>query len=147
VTIPVQIDATGPALAEVFTGFDSLVARPVTDAEVNRSVTAYQTVLAGIPETAAGFFGALLSMEAEGIGLDETIAYAERMTRLDLSEVQAEAARLSVLDNAVIIIAGDPERILPQLAAIGITDVGTITMPNSSGAAAPITTPASRPAN
>lgn len=146
VTIPVQIDATGPALAEAFTGFESLVARPVTDAEVNRSVTAYQTVLASIPETAGGFFGALVSMESEGIDLDETIAYAERMTRLDLGEVQAEAAKLSLLDNAVIIIAGDPARIMPQLEAMGITEVATITMPNDA-AATPVETPASMPAN
>jgi predicted Zn-dependent peptidase len=146
VTIPVQIDATGPALAEAFSGFESLISRPVTDTEVNRSVTAYQTVLASIPETAGGFFGALVSMQSEGIDLDDTIAYAERMTRLDLSDVQAEAANLAELDNAVIIIAGDPERILPQLKAMGITEVATITMPTGAVAGA-VTTPASMPAN
>lgn len=129
VTIPVQIDATGPALAEVFTGFDSLVARPVTDIEVTRSVSAYQTALASLPETAAAFFGAVVSMQMEGIDIDETLAYADRMTRLDLAEVQAEAARLAPLDRAVIVISGDPDRILPQLRAMGITDVGTITLP------------------
>ena len=36
------------------------------------------------------------------------------------------AANLAALDRAVIVIAGDPEAILPQLSAIGITDVETI---------------------
>jgi zinc protease len=143
VTIPVQIDATGPALAEAFIGFDSLVSRPVTGPEIDRSVSAYHSALASLPETAAGFFGAVVNMQASGIDFDETIAYAERMTRLDLAEVQAEALKLALLDRAVIIIAGDAERIVPQLNAMGITDIETITMPNSAAAV----TPASVPAN
>jgi hypothetical protein len=30
------------------------------------------------------------------------------------------------LDQAVIVIGGDPEKVLPQLAAMGITDVETL---------------------
>lgn len=129
VTIPVQIDATGPALAEVFKGFDSLVSSPVTDAEVNRSVSAYHTALASLPETAATFFGAVVGLQQNGVDLDRVLAHAERMTELDLDEVQAAAMKLAMLDRAVIIVAGDPNQILPQLAAMGITGVETITMP------------------
>jgi zinc protease len=134
VTIPVQIDATGPALAEVFRGFDSLVAHPVTDAEVTRSVNAYNTVLASLPETASAFFTAIVGMHYEGIDLDKSLAHAQRMTELELDEVQAEAMKLAMLDRAVIIIAGDPGLILPQLDAMGITEVGTIVMPNAAAA-------------
>lgn len=132
VTIPVQIDATGPALAEAFKGFESLVANPITDAEVSRSVRAFQTLQASLPETSAAFFGAVVSMHAQGVDLDRALEHAQRMTELELAEVQAEATDLAPLDRAVIIIAGDPDRIMPQLAEMGITDVGMIPVPSSA---------------
>jgi len=141
VTVPVQIDAAGPALAEVFAGFDSLISAPVTEAEVTRSISGYHTALASLPETAGGFFGAIVNMRADGIDLDETIAYAERMTQLTLDEVRAEAAELARLDQAVIIISGDPDRIGPQLEAMGIDDAEIIPMPLGAPAA-PVAPPA-----
>jgi predicted Zn-dependent peptidase len=123
VTIPVQIDATGAALEEAFKGFDSLTSVPVTADEVNRTVTANFTALATLPETAAGFFNAFVGWEKEGIDFNRTIASLREMTRLQVTDVQAEALRLGLLDHAVVIIAGDPALILPQLEALGITDV------------------------
>jgi predicted Zn-dependent peptidase len=135
VSMPVQIDATGPALAEAFAGFASLIDQPVTAAEVTRSISAYHTLLAGLPETAGGFFGGLVGMQQDGIALDQVMARVEQMTRLDLAEVQAAATDLASLAQAVIIVAGDPERIEPQLEALGISEIGRMAVTPGDGVA------------
>jgi predicted Zn-dependent peptidase len=126
VTIPVQSDATGAALTEALAGFDSLVSTPVSEAELGRSLMSYLTAQAGLPETAGGFFGALVSWEKDGVELDSLVTFLKRMSALDLGDVRKVGATLAGLERAVIVIAGDPGTILPQLAAIGITDAETI---------------------
>jgi hypothetical protein len=57
------------------------------------------------------------------------------MTRLDLAEVQAAATELASLAQAVIIVAGDPERIEPQLEALGISEIGRMAVTPGDGVA------------
>jgi hypothetical protein len=122
----VQRDASGPALAEYFNGFDSLVKHPVEQEEVNRTVTSYQLALAGLGETSSGLFSALAEMQGSRLTLEDKIAGMDAMTKVTLEAVRAEAIKLASLDQALIVLAGDPEFVLPQLKAIGITDVEII---------------------
>jgi hypothetical protein len=119
----VQRDASGPALAEYFNGFDSLVKHPVEQAELDRTVTKYQLALAGLGETSSGLFGALANMQGSRLTLEDQIKGMDAITRLTLDDVRAQAVKLASLDQALIVLAGDPEFVLPQLKAIGITDV------------------------
>jgi zinc protease len=122
----VQRDASGPALAEYFNGFDSLVKHPVEQEELNRTITGYQLALAGLGETSSGLFNALADMQGSQLTLEEKIAGMDAMTTLTLEAVRAEAVKLASLDQALIVLAGDPEFVLPQLKEIGITDVEII---------------------
>lgn len=124
--IPVQSDQTAAALAEAIAGFDSLIASPVTEAELKRSLMSYLSAQAGLTETAGGFFSALVGWERDGIALDEFVGFLARLTALELEDVRLAATLLAGLDRAVIAIAGDPDIVLPQLAAEGFTDIETV---------------------
>ncbi|MER2632709.1 MAG: insulinase family protein, partial [Rhizobiaceae bacterium] len=123
VATTVERDNTGPAVAEILRGFDSLSAKPVGDDEVNRTVTAYRQALAGVSETASGLFAALLTAVGSGTTLEENQKRREERTRLTRDAVADEALKLAPLAPSLIVVAGDPRIVLPQLTAIGLTDV------------------------
>ncbi|MGD9915949.1 MAG: M16 family metallopeptidase [Rhizobiaceae bacterium] len=126
ITTTVQRDASGPALQEFFNGFDSLAKVPVSQEELDRTLTAHQLGLAGIAETSGGLFQELTGMVGSGLTLEDRVGGLEAMTRLSLDTVRAEALKLAPLDQALIVVAGDPQVVMPQLKAIGITEVEVI---------------------
>jgi predicted Zn-dependent peptidase len=126
VATTVERDATGPAIAEILKGFDGMATIPVTADEVNRTITAYRQALASEAETSAGLFGDLISATATGSTLEQDHHWREEKTRLQRQNVAAQAVALSLLNPALIVVAGDPDIVMPQLAAIGLTDVTRI---------------------
>ena len=122
----VQRDNTGPAVAEFFTGFDSLAKRPVEQGELDRTVTAYQRAMASIAETSGGLFGTVGALAGEGRTLDQVFTRMEAVAALTLDPVRKQALELAPLDRALIVLAGDPDAVLPQLKAIGVTDVEVV---------------------
>ena len=119
VATTVERDNTGAAIAEILKGFQGMASIPVTAEEVNRTVTLYRQVLAGEAETSAGLFAELLAAVGAGSTLEENHKWREEKTRLALAGVAGQAVALSPLDPAIIVVAGDPEIVMPQLAAIG----------------------------
>lgn len=119
----VERDNTGPALAEFFTGFDSLVKRPVEQGELDRTVTAYQRAMASVAETSGGLFDTVTSLAGEERTLDQLFGRMQEVAALTLEPVRAQALGLASLDRALIVLAGDPDTVLPQLEAIGVTGV------------------------
>ncbi len=111
---------TADALAEIFAGFDSLTSAPVTDAELQRTVTAYLASIAGIAETAAGLFGEVTNDLGASQSLEEVQARRLATTKLTLPEVRAAAQSLKSLDDAVIAVVGDAKLVRPQLEALGL---------------------------
>jgi zinc protease len=122
----VQRDSTGPALAEFFTGFESLLTQPVEQRELDRTVTAYQRAMASVAETSGGLFDTVTSLAGEARTMEQLFARMEAMAALTLEPVRAQAAELASLDRVLIVLAGDPDAVLPQLEAIGVTDVEVI---------------------
>lgn len=119
----VERDNTGAALEEVFKGFDTLKATPPTQDELDRTVTAYRTSIAGMAETSGGLFSTLIGDAGIGITLEQDHARREGVTELKLAPVQGQAAALAALDPSLVVVTGDPEVVLPQLKAIGLADV------------------------
>jgi predicted Zn-dependent peptidase len=98
----------------------------VTDAELERSVTTYLTAQASFTETAGGLFGALVSWEQDGVELDSLVRLLRQLTELKLDDVRAVASSIADLEQAVIVVAGDPDIVLPQLVAMGFSEVTTV---------------------
>lgn len=129
VEVPVATDVLGPALTEVLNGFAELQTVPVTEDELTRNLTAFLTGMASTSETAGGLFGAVVSGLESGLSLEELLTHQEQMTTLTLADVQAAATALAGLDTSVIAIAGDADAVLPQLTALGFTDVEVLPAP------------------
>lgn len=121
ISAPVQADRVGEALKDVVAGFGSLVTEPVSDIELNRTVMNAATGIASIGETGSGLLGLVLSAEGMGMTPEQVQGLTEDIVALKLSDVQAEAKVLSVLDSAVVVIGGDPATLVPQLEAAGFT--------------------------
>jgi len=126
VEMTVERDNTGAALQEVFKGFGTLTTLPVSEQELNRTITAYTTAMAATTETGRGFAGYLIDTATLGIPLEDDHERRQRVANLKLEPVRLEAPKLASLDHALIVIAGDPDIVLPQLAAIGISDVEVV---------------------
>lgn len=123
VEMTVERDNTGAALAEVFKGFETLKTQPVSEQELTRTVTAYRTSIAATAETGRGFAGYVVDGATLGVTVEDDHARRERIASLTLDPVKAEAPELASLDTSLIVVAGDADVVLPQLAAIGIKDV------------------------
>lgn len=120
ISAPVDRDHTGAALAEIVKGFESLVLAPPTAAELGRTVNAYRTALAGAAETGSDLFATILANNGIDMTLEEHYRRQRDVTELDLGDVRRQAAALASLEPSVIVIAGDPGAIMPQLAGMGI---------------------------
>lgn len=114
---------TGPALVEFLKGFDELKTIPVEEEELGRTRMAYRGTLANAAETAANLIGSAISMAGMGLTLNDYFTRNREMETLSLEAVRAKAVELGSLDNSLIVVAGDPEHVLPQLREIGITDI------------------------
>jgi zinc protease len=119
----VESSVTGEALTEIFAGLDSLATSPPTQAEIDRTVTQYQTMMAGMSETAGGLFNSLVMSKGVGRDLDSNLDMYESVIGIGLTGVQAEAATLASLDQSIIVLSGDPDVIMAELKSIGIEDV------------------------
>lgn len=114
---------TGPAITEILKGFAGLKTLPVAQDEVDRTVTVYRRALAGSAETSAGLFSSLIGAVGSGSTLEDQQGRMTARSRLTLDAVQKQALALSSLEPSLIVVAGDPDVVMPQLAAIGLKDV------------------------
>ncbi len=119
---PVQADKVGASLAEIFTAFDSLASVPVSELELTRSTMGAASTQAGLAETAGGLLGLVMSAVDVGMTAEELNGWIADLITQTLPTVQAEAEQMASLDDAIIVISGDPAVVLPQLEEIGITD-------------------------
>jgi predicted Zn-dependent peptidase len=121
-TAPVQADKVGASLIDIFAAFDGLAALPVMEAELTRTVMASASVQAGSAETSRGLFDLVVTAAGMGLTAEELNGRLDQIVALKLPAVQEQAEALSSLESAVVVIAGDPATILPQLEEIGIHD-------------------------
>lgn len=126
VATTVERDNTGAAIEEILKGFDGLTTLPVTQEEVDRTVTVYRRSLAGSAETSAGLFGSLVAAVGAGSTLEEQQSRIAARTELALEAVQKQALALSSLERSLVVVAGDPDVVEPQLKAIGFDAVEVV---------------------
>ena len=126
VSSAVAADQVGTAIADIRAGFEGLASIPVAQAELDRTVMATASSTAGTVETSSGLFGLVMSAASAGMTAEEMNGKLDEIVALQLPAVEAAAQSLASLDRALVVISGDPQSILPQLQAVGITDVTVI---------------------
>ncbi len=123
VTAAVEADKAGEAMTDILAGFQSLKVQPVTAEELNRTAMASASATASSIETSGSMFSVTVSAATVGLTPSEYIGRLDEVVNMTLPEVQAVAEQMAVVDRAVAVIVGDPQVILPQLDAAGLTNV------------------------
>jgi hypothetical protein len=74
-----------------------------------------------VSETGGGLIGLVLGAAGMGMTPEQLQGLMQDVVALELPEVQAQGRALSELDAALVVIAGDPVALVPQLEAAGFT--------------------------
>ncbi len=122
---PVEADHTADALADILAGYASLKTAPVRADEVQRTATTMLTRIAGTAETAGGLFDTVVQQVGIGSTLEDVHLRRLEIAALTEELVRPMAEQLASTDRAVIAIVGDPDVVLPQLEAMGLSVVMT----------------------
>lgn len=121
---PVQADKTGDSIVALKGEIASYLAeRPATAAEVTQVVNYQSRSLPGAFETADAVLGALLDNSRFGRADDYVAKLTASYRALSVAEIN-RAAQATLKPQALTwVVVGDKAQILPQLAAIGMTEV------------------------
>src|SRR5690606_12191347 len=117
---PVERDVAGAAVEEILRIVAGLATHPVREEELERTRMAYYAAMAATGQTTQGLIDEICRRVGRGSSLEEAHRRREAVVKLDLARVQRTAHALASLDRLLIVAAGDPGSIVPQLQAIGL---------------------------
>jgi hypothetical protein len=133
----VNTDVTVPAIEDTLTELTRIREAPVDATEL----AAARDFLIGVfPlrfETAGAVVGALGSLAAHGLGVEELVAYRSNIEAVDIEAVTAAARSRIDVDNASIVLVGDVDAFGPALEAAGLGRIA-IERDEVAGEAGPI---------
>ena len=133
----VNTDVTVPAIEDMLAELTRIREAPVEPAEL----AAARDFLIGVfPlrfETAGAVVGALGSLAAHGLGVEELVAYRSNIEAVDIEAVTAAARSRIDVDNASIVLVGDVDAFGPALEAAGLGRIA-IERDEVAGEAGPI---------
>ena len=120
IEVPIDRDALGASLTEVLRIVAGLATDPVQEEELERTRIAYQTAMASTGQTGQGLFEEICRRVGRGSSLKAAHLRRLEVVGLDLAEVRAQAETLARLERVLVVVAGDPAVIMPQLQAMGL---------------------------
>ena len=120
VEAPVEREVAGAAVAEILRLVGDLATDPVRDDELERTRMAYYAAMAATGQTSQGLIDEVCRRVGRGSSLEEGHRRRLAVVALELGQVQRAAAALGAFDRVLIVAAGDPGAIVPQLRAIGL---------------------------
>ena len=133
----VNTDVTVPAIEDMLAELTRIREAPVDAPEL----AAARDFLIGVfPlrfETAGAVVGALGSLAAHGLGVEELVAYRSNIEAVDIEAVTAAARSRIDVDNASIVLVGDVDAFGPALEAAGLGRIA-IERDDLTGEAGPI---------
>jgi len=116
----VNTDVTVPAIEDMLAELTRIREAPVDASEL----AAARDFLIGVfPlrfETAGAVVGALGSLAAHGLGVEELVAYRSNIEAVDIAAVTAAARSRIEVDDASIVLVGDVDAFGPALEAAGL---------------------------
>lgn len=118
--VPIDRDALGDSLRELFRIVGELSSDPVREEELERTRIAYRTAMAATGQTGQGLFDEVCRRVGRGSSLEEAHRRRLAVANLELDAVREEAAALAALDRVLVVAAGRPDVIVPQLEALGL---------------------------
>lgn len=117
----VKTEVTGEALREMLGEIRRTLAEPLQRAELDKAKALLAFDLVGTLEHSDAAAGAAANMFLYGLPLDELRTFVPRLRALDEGQVEASARRAIDPAALTVVIAGDMAKVLPQLAAAGLS--------------------------
>jgi len=142
VQAPVQANQTGPSLASLRQDLAAFVgAKPMTQAEFDRSVTGSIRSLPGDFETSDAVLGAMQQNDLYRRPDDYYATLTERLRALTLPDLQRRIAAAVRPDRFVWVVVGEAVKVKPQLDTLGLP-VEVVSAASVAGVPAPAATTA-----
>ncbi len=124
VTTSVQADQTGPAVQEILREYQEFIdAKPATEAELNLVKRNNIRALPGNYETNNALLGSIRSIVEFGLPESNLYDYAQRVEAVDLAKVQQIAKQKLNPDHFTWLIAGDLDKIRPQIEKLNLGEI------------------------
>jgi zinc protease len=116
----VRLDATAPAVNEIFNEVRGMHERPVTADELKSAKDAMVNSLPGAFETSAAAVGNFANTFIYNLGLDYYANYAEEVYAVTNEQSVGVTKRYLVPNNMVVVAVGDRKAIEPELQKLNI---------------------------
>lgn len=113
----VKTEVTGPALKEMMSELERVVAKPLTPEELDKGKSLLAFELVQTLEHAASAAGLMSGSFLYDLPLDEYRTYVGRLKALTVAEVQEAGRRALQPGEMTITVVGDADKVMPQLAA------------------------------
>jgi zinc protease len=111
----VKTEVTGPALREMLKELERVVAEPLSDEEMRKGRALLAFDLVQMLERADSLAAGISAIFVYDLPLDEYRTFVDRLTALTAEEVRAAAARTLQPGKMTIAVAGDRQKVEPQL--------------------------------
>jgi zinc protease len=119
----VRLDATAPAVTEVFNEVRGMHERPVTPDELKAAKDALVNSLPGAFETSAAAVGNFANTFIYNLGLDYYANYAEEVYAVTNEQALAVTKRYLQPDNMIVVAVGDRKAIEPELQKLNLGQI------------------------
>jgi zinc protease len=116
----VRIDATAPALTEIFKEIRGMAEKPMSDDELKAAKTSMVNSLPGAFETTLDAVSNFSNVYLYDLGLDYYTKYAEQVNAVTAEQALAMAKKYLGTERLVVIAVGDRAKIEPQLRKLNI---------------------------
>ena len=126
----VRLDATAPAVTEIFNEIRSMDARPVTPEEMRSAKDALINSLPGAFETGAAAVGNFANTFIYDLGLDYYANYAEEVRAVTPAQTIAVTKKYLTPQSLIVVAVGDRKAIEPELQKLNL---GTIEIRDAEG--------------
>ncbi|MEE2775805.1 MAG: pitrilysin family protein [Acidobacteriota bacterium] len=124
VSAPVQTDKTKESLAELDRELRELVSdRPPTPEELEKAKVRATLTLAGQYETKSALRNAIREIVTYGLPEDFYLNYAERVAKVELGDLEAEARKSIPYDRIAWVIVGDREKVQGPLEDLDLAEI------------------------
>jgi zinc protease len=115
----VATEVTGPALLETWYELGRMALTPVTEAELDAARRYVLGSMALSIATHAGLASTLSALVGSGLPADWLYDHQRDLAAVTVEEVQEAARRYLAPSALTTVVVGDPDKVVPQLQALG----------------------------
>jgi zinc protease len=126
----VRIDATAPAVTEIFKEIRGMTEKPMSDDELRSAKTSMVNSLPGAFETTSDAVSNFSNVFVYDLGLDYYTKYADQVNAVTAEQALGMAKKYLGADRLIVVAVGDRSKIEPSLRKLNL---GTVEVRDAEG--------------